>query len=234
MCSSLTSTWKYIQSYINANQGDTFDTLILYGHGGPGSINMGTSKFTIGPSLDPADGGYANRKHGREIFGLDKPRTGEPLRVRSLDSATEGDFVANASTFFANGWFEVNEVTEFFHIFLMGCKVGAHENFSRLLAEKLAEVSGRPICVTAPMKKFTRAISMAFYWTPRIREKRSGIIQTLRFDRYMAITHCSRRRIGVLLCSQLGRRQPRRHAPQAGCGSATGAGSCRCCRNRSR
>ncbi len=150
MCSSLTSTWKYIQSYINANQGDTFDTLILYGHGGPGSINMGTSKFTIGPSLDPADGGYANRKHGREIFGLDKPRTGEPLRVRSLDSATEGDFVANASTFFANGWFEVNEVTEFFHIFLMGCKVGAHENFSRLLAEKLAEVSGRPICVTAP------------------------------------------------------------------------------------
>jgi hypothetical protein len=81
MCSSLTSTWKYIQSYINANLGAVFDTLILYGHGNPGSINMGTSKFAIGPALDSKHTGHANRKRGREIFGLDKPRTGEPLRV---------------------------------------------------------------------------------------------------------------------------------------------------------
>ena len=97
MCSSLTSTMKYIQNYRTANPNDQFDTLILYGHGSPGSINMGTSKWSIGPAKEPHEKGYENRKRGRENFGLDEPRKYDhqdrkPLRVRSLNSDTKDDF----------------------------------------------------------------------------------------------------------------------------------------------
>jgi hypothetical protein len=76
MCSSLKSTVKYIQTYRTANPADQFDTLILYCHGSPGAINMGTSKWSIGEVItDTIDKKYETRKYYRGMFGLDKPET---------------------------------------------------------------------------------------------------------------------------------------------------------------
>jgi hypothetical protein len=135
MCSSLTSTMKYIQNYKTANPNDQFDTLILYGHGGPGSINMGTSKWEIGPAKEPHEKDYENRKRGRENFGLDD-RDRKPLRVRSLNSDTKVGFLAQFYQLFDNGCFVQNENSGHFHIFLMGCEVGGEIKPSRRVWQK--------------------------------------------------------------------------------------------------
>ncbi len=155
MCSSLTSTVKYIQNYQTANPNDQFDTLILYGHGSPGAINMGTSKWNIGEAITLTDTNkdkYKNRKHGREMFGLDKPETDptQPLRVRSLNSGTEKYFVREFKQRYKGACFVENLETKHFHIFLMGCEVGANEQtFTQELAVSIAKM-GLTVCISAP------------------------------------------------------------------------------------
>lgn len=156
MCSSLTSTMNYIQNYRTANPNDQFDTLILYGHGSPGSINMGTSKWTIGPAKQRNEEGYKDRKLGRENFGLEEPRIPDdqprkPLRVRSLNTHTKDGFLAKFSQLFDNECFVQNDSSGHFHIFLMGCKVGGEEQtFTKDLAKSIARETGLPMCVSAP------------------------------------------------------------------------------------
>jgi hypothetical protein len=162
MCSSINSTLNYIQNYINLHAGDQFDTLILFGHGSPGSINMGLSKFNIGPAKKPEDDGYDKRKFARETFGLDKPRKEEgavrkPLRVRSLNQGTASDFFTQFKQCFDNGCFVQNIASKHFHLFLMGCEVGKkNQTFTMELATLIAEDTGLPMCVSAPTKEINQ------------------------------------------------------------------------------
>jgi hypothetical protein len=159
MCSSLKSTVKYIQTYITANPADQFDTLILYGHGSPGAINMGTSKWSIGEVItDNTDKKYETRKYYRGMFGLDKPETDptlppQSLRVRSLSSNTEEYFTRKFEKRYDRACFVENFKTKHFHIFLMGCEVGAKkQTFTQELAESIAKI-GLTVCVSAPKQE---------------------------------------------------------------------------------
>lgn len=158
MCSSLTSTVNYIQNYQNANPAEQFDTLILYGHGSPGAINMGTSKWNIGEAITLTDTNkdkYVNRKHAREMFGLDKPETDptQTLRVRSLNSDIKKYFVGKFKQRYEGACFVENKKTAHFHIFLMGCDVGAgKQTFTQELAKSIAKM-GLTVCVSAPTEE---------------------------------------------------------------------------------
>lgn len=159
MCSSLKSTVKYIQTYRTANPTDQFDTLILYGHGSPGAINMGTSKYNIGEVItDTTHQKYEARKHYRAMFGLDETETDstlppQSLRVRSLNSNTEKYFTRKFEKRYDDVCFVENVKTNHFHIFLMGCEVGAKkQTFTQQLAESIAQI-GLTVCVSAPKQE---------------------------------------------------------------------------------
>lgn len=70
MCSSLRSMLKYLANYGVQHHADKFETVIIYGHGSEGSINMGLGKIGIGPPLPHEHEDHAERKAIREVFGL--------------------------------------------------------------------------------------------------------------------------------------------------------------------
>jgi hypothetical protein len=165
MCSSLNSLLKYLAKYCgDFDDAGKFDTVIIFGHGSPGSINMGLSTFGIGPAVAVSHKKYAERSKQRLAFGLDTEKFGEdqmplPNRIRDLSVANR-DLWAGAFVAIRNHVVK-NEESNHFHLFLMGCEVaeGDEDNYrtSRhnltLLdpaAKKLKEILGLPVCVSAP------------------------------------------------------------------------------------
>ncbi|MET0542779.1 MAG: hypothetical protein ABWZ88_13605 [Variovorax sp.] len=125
MCSSLNSMLKYLHNCWNANQAQQFDTVIAYGHGLPGSINMGLGKIGIGQPRTHRHENYEPRKRIREAFGLDKKSDGdkpEARRIRDLGTKNIGIWTT-AFTGVRPALIE-SERSDYFHLFLMGCSVG--------------------------------------------------------------------------------------------------------------
>jgi len=160
MSSSLTSMLKYLDQYRIANPPDLFETLIVFGHGLPGTINMGLGKIGIGEPLTPSHEKYQKRKEMREAFGLDEPSQGAapvPRRVRNLGLGNRdvwaGGFQGVAASF------EI-ATTGYFHLFLIGCDVGeephdAETTLQKQAAVALASAIDLPVCVSAPAERVT-------------------------------------------------------------------------------
>jgi hypothetical protein len=166
MCSSLNSLLKYLAKYCGGfpNAGK-FDTVIIFGHGAPGSINMGLSTFAIEPAVARSHEKYAERSEQRLAFGLDTETFGKdkkplPNRIRDL-SVENKDIWTGAFVAIKNHVVE-NDESNHFHLFLMGCEVAqdeAEEDYTTsrqnvtLLgpaAKKLTEILGLAVCVSAP------------------------------------------------------------------------------------
>lgn len=160
MASSLNSLMKYMAAYGLANVADRFETLIVYGHGLPGSVNLGLGKIGIGQPKPYGHKRYEARKNIREVFGLDKRSQGEmpePNRIRDLNTKNL-DLWTGA---FASIQPYVDLApTGYFHLFLMGCSVGDEKVSKRgdittlqgAAASTLSAVLQQPVCISAPSR----------------------------------------------------------------------------------
>lgn len=159
MCSSLDSLLKYLHAQHLAVAGNAFDTIIVYGHGMPGSINMGLGKIAIGQPKSPGHDRYEDRKGMREAFGLDQKSQGEKPEVRHIrDLNTKNvDVWTGAFAGIAN-CVRASKETGYFHLFLMGCSVGAEKvgkggsiELQRCSTQSLSTaLGGLDVCVSAP------------------------------------------------------------------------------------
>lgn len=160
MSSSLTSMLKYLDAYRTANAPHLFETVIMFGHGMPGAINMGLGKIGIGEPLPPHEANYQKRKDMRETFGLDNPSQGAPptpRRVRNAGLGNQGVWVGAFQGVGAS--FEIAE-SGYFHLFLIGCSVGKNDSdvgttLQKEAAVALATAIDLPVCISAPEKKVT-------------------------------------------------------------------------------
>lgn len=158
MCSSLNSLLKYLARFGGLNPNDRFETVIIYGHGSPGSINMGLGQLLIGPPLEFRDERHQERKKVREAFGLDKPTTGDKPESRRIR-----DLSTNNMDTWTNAFATINNFVQpaqggVFHLFLMGCSVaGKKESIDTTLlhnsAERLSGIFDMNVCVSAPTAK---------------------------------------------------------------------------------
>jgi hypothetical protein len=139
---------------------DKFDTVIIYGHGSPGSISMGLGQVSIGPPMNFRADGYEARKNVREAFGLDKPSQGEkqdPRRIRDLTTNNKG--VWRNAFHQIQPYVETTE-TGVFHLFLMGCSVAGKKDsidttLLRKAAKGLSTILELQVCVSAPTDVIT-------------------------------------------------------------------------------
>ena len=145
----------------NANQAQQFDTVIAYGHGLPGSINMGLGKIGIGQPRSHRHENYEPRKRIREAFGLDKKSDGdkpEARRIRDLGTKNIGIWTT-AFTGVRPALIE-SERSDYFHLFLMGCSVGDNKvskktgDVTRLQNAAVTALSNAlgnmNVCISAP------------------------------------------------------------------------------------
>lgn len=144
MPSSLRSGLRYLANHCTIAN-DHCDTIILYGHGSPGEINLGLGKISVGPRLKTYEKGYEERKNVREAFGLDKP-DGTTKRIRALSAHNIGEWIAE---FESNGFLGAGLAPhEFFTLFLIGCSVGA--GITKDMAKTLSRAIGFKTYIAAP------------------------------------------------------------------------------------
>ena len=164
MCSSLNSLLKYLDNYCGLNQADKFDTVIIYGHGAVGSLNMGLGPIAIKPYLAPEHNDHELRKKTRQMFGLDKDtfddKTKKPEVRRIRELSVENISVWTDAFTKIQSHVEINEKTGCFHLFLMGCAVGANKEEKRpettlqwAAAKTLSKVINKSVCISAPTLK---------------------------------------------------------------------------------
>jgi hypothetical protein len=163
MSSSLTSLLKYLRKYCDANDEDLIETIIIFGHGAEGSINLGLGPYLILPYAPPADKDHQQIKRQRQVLGLDEDiindatKKPEPRRIRDLSTENMNDWpglfaaIANAKKF-------GNSNSGYFHLFLMGCDVGKQNKTStlqRAAATALRKIIKLAVCVSAPTATIT-------------------------------------------------------------------------------
>ena len=134
-----------------------------------GSINIGLGPIGIGSYLPAGQKGHQSRKDMRYAFGLDERTDGEkPAARRIRDLSKENMDVWTAA--FANIQNRVTaSETGYFHLFLMGCEVGAEEKkeeekkgqryhkandttLQGAAATVLSGILGLDVCISAPTK----------------------------------------------------------------------------------
>ncbi|TCG04609.1 hypothetical protein BZM27_39790 [Paraburkholderia steynii] len=144
MPSSLRSGLRYLTNHCT-NTDYYCDTVILYGHGSPGEINLGLGKISVGPRLETDDKGYKQRKNVREAFGLDNP-DGTTKRIRALSAHNIEEWIAEfqSNLFLGPG----GSPHEFFTLFLIGCNVGA--GITKDMAKTLSKALGFKTFIAAP------------------------------------------------------------------------------------
>jgi hypothetical protein len=154
LCSSLNSALKYLTAYTQSNPNIFFDTVIVFGHGLPGSMNLGLGYATMPPRItNRLDENYQTHKKVRDVFGLDQRPNKPGLKVRELGSYNVTDWT---SLFSAHQDSFVVANTGHFHLFLMGCSVGlVDETNTNNVVKESAEalytaLDEVPVCIAAP------------------------------------------------------------------------------------
>jgi hypothetical protein len=115
MCSSVNSMTKYIAKYCQDNNA-VIDTLILFGHGGTNSMNIGLGRIGC---FDASDIGEQRVMKGRQTLGLEQGGGGKAPRVREISVANQDHWgkCFEALTPFA----AAHPDTGAFHVFLLAC-----------------------------------------------------------------------------------------------------------------
>ena len=157
LCSSVNSMLKYLTNYAASLDDTKFDTLIVYGHGMPGSINMGLGYDTMPPRFPSDPEEREKNQRIREIFGLDKvsDKTNQ-TKVREMNQTNLADCTGLFSTIQPHVC--MREDTGYFHLFLMGCDVGKNakgtdNTLQEEAADALKGILKMKVCVAAPRKK---------------------------------------------------------------------------------
>jgi hypothetical protein len=115
MCSSVNSMTKYIAKYCKDNNAK-IDTLILFGHGGTNSMNVGLGRIGC---FDASEIAESTVLKGRQTLGLEAGGGGKAPRVREISVANQdhwGNCFRDLIPFAAK-----HPDTGKFHVFLLAC-----------------------------------------------------------------------------------------------------------------
>jgi len=186
MCSSLNSLLKYLDNYCGYNPEDKFDTVIIYGHGAVGSLNMGLGPIGIKPYVSQENDDHESIKKKRQVFGLDKDtfddKTKKPEVRRIRDLSVENISVWTDAFTKIKSHVEPNKKTGYFHLFLMGCEVGADKGADKeekkpettlqwAAAKALRKIIDLSVCISAPTLKINDDhLDDLLNWIDEIRE----------------------------------------------------------------
>lgn len=164
MCSSVNSLTKYIANYCVTNVGTKIDTLIIFGHGGSDSMNVGLGRIGgIGnAALDDADDEEETTSlmKIRSMSGLE-PREGSPKKARTREIALDNQDRWLSSFAQLQPHVQARGDTSFFHLFLMACSIGKgppkayQDSLVTMSAGLLTKVLGEEVAVAAPKKGIT-------------------------------------------------------------------------------
>ena len=160
MCSSLNSMLKYLANYGVQHPKDKFDTVIIHGHGAPGGISLGLGQIGIGRYRPPGHALHKQRKKMRKVFGLDEPTKGEdpePRRIRDLSLNNTDVWTKAFATI--KDYVEQSD-TGYFHLFLMGCRVGKEKKAHKpalqdAAVQALSNIINSAVCISAPTLTIT-------------------------------------------------------------------------------
>jgi hypothetical protein len=165
MCSSVNSLAKYILNYCQTNVGTMIDTIIVFGHGGADSMNVGLGRIgNIGNSaVADAKGDEdetAKLLRMRRMAGLEaREGSAKPARTREIAVDNKDRWSAAFATL--NGHVQARTDTGCFHLFLLACDLAEgpakpnHRSFVGVAAKCLSVALGLPVAVAAPKTSIT-------------------------------------------------------------------------------
>ncbi len=143
MCSSVNSMCKYIVNYCVGNPGTSIDGLIIFGHGGADSMNVGLGRLGGIGSDDLAD----VRRNGdtSDIEGVVRARTkagmeagAKPGRVREISASNKDLWLGSFAQLAPHA---VLHNSGYFHLYLMACSFG--EENGKPQKKRLVNMSGQ-------------------------------------------------------------------------------------------
>lgn len=169
MCSSIESLTKYILNYIGANAGTQIDTLIVYGHGGADSMNVGLGRIG-GVGLSALQQAHDDEDEKREekvltmrkMAGMEprlESRHRKPARTRDISVDNKDRWLAAMQGLAPH--VIARQDTGCFHLFLMACSVAeetgkpSHKSLVNVAADALRPVLGLSVAVAAPKDTVT-------------------------------------------------------------------------------
>jgi hypothetical protein len=169
MCSSVESLTKYILNYIATNVGTQIDTLIIYGHGGADSMNVGLGRIggaglsALQDARDDEDEEQeAKVMTMRKMAGMEpRPdsRQHKPARTREISVDNKDRWLAAMQGLAPHVTTRAN--TGCFHLFLMACSIGeetgkpSHKSLVNVAAKALRGVLPESVAVAAPTDTVT-------------------------------------------------------------------------------
>jgi hypothetical protein len=160
MCSSVGSMTKYIADYCGRN-GIKIDTLILFGHGGADSMNVGLGRTSL-LTQSQIKGIKEEEKQKeatrlRQLSGVEPREEGVKLkaaRVREIDLDSRDRWKLAFSGL--KDHVAVRKDTEHFHVFLMACDIASKgkkeqnkKGLVRVVAKELGEVLAQDFVIAA-------------------------------------------------------------------------------------
>ena len=164
MCSSVNSLTKYIANYCVTNVGTKIDTLIIFGHGGSDSMNVGLGRIGgIGNSAlaDADDEDETNAlMRIRRMSGLEQ-RDGSQKIARTREIALDNKDRWLSCFAQLQPHVQARGDTSFFHLYLMACSIGKgppkayQDSLVNMSASLLTKVLGEEVAVAAPKKGIT-------------------------------------------------------------------------------
>lgn len=150
MCSSVNSMVKYIAKHC-ADTHVTIDTLVVYGHGGTNSMNVGLGRIGC---FDMSDRDDSKVLEGRKLLGLEPEGGGKAPRVREIAPGNRADWGACFQSL--EPYAEVSPDTHSFHVFLMACSIAdderikPNESLVKVAKWELKAALGKDVVVAAP------------------------------------------------------------------------------------
>lgn len=161
MCSSLGSLLKYMVNHHKLEQ-KPFDTMVLYGHGGAGGMNVGLGRLSLParPAASEDDEEAKGARRVRAMAGVDRPSETGTADRRIREVGIDNRDLWGSAFAGSKGCFTECEETGCVHLFLMACSTaeqvggGSQRSFMSKLPEVAAQVLnhalGKSVCVAAP------------------------------------------------------------------------------------
>jgi hypothetical protein len=164
MASSVGSVAKYIANYCSSGAGATIETLILYGHGGADSMNVGLGRVGLQTHAEIEELEGDDQEDAKKLrrYTAADPKVGKNKpggNVREIDVHSTDRW--KAAFLQLAPYVQVRAKTQCFHVFLMACELAGHTRkpYKDLLlprfAKGLKQIFNIDVCVAAPTKGVT-------------------------------------------------------------------------------
>jgi hypothetical protein len=154
MCGSVNSMAKYILNYCQQNVGTQIDTLVIYGHGGSSSINVGLGRIGGLGAADLREAEENEDDEEADNIRRGRALTGQPGRIREMSVDNKDLWGAAFASLQPHVARRADSAC--FHLFLMACSVGdevgkpRQSKLVKVAAKELRARLGITVVVAAP------------------------------------------------------------------------------------